>query len=255
MLKMCYYRNVFYLDARNKNMLTTPSHTKSITSRSDNYTSDIIKLTEQYVHEKLDGEGTGHDWWHIHRVRNLALAIAQTEQADLFVVELAALLHDIADWKFHHGDQEIGPQTARAWLLSHNVDLATINHVCTIIKDISFKGAHVATPMKSIEGQIVQDADRLDALGAIGIARCFAYGGSRNQVMYDPHQKPIMHANFEEYKNKSNITINHFYEKLLLLKDRLNTQAARTIAYERHKFMEQFLNQFFTEWNSEFISL
>lgn len=216
---------------------------------------DVIAQTEKYVQTLLMGEGTGHDWWHIHRVRNLALLIARNEKADSFIVELAALLHDIADWKFHNGDQELGPTTARSWLLSLNVDITTINHVCTIIKDISFKGARVATPMKSIEGEIVQDADRLDALGAIGIARCFAYGGSRHQVIYDPRTKPMMHASFEEYKEKSNITINHFYEKLLLLKDRMNTDTAKKIAHERHKFMELFLNEFFTEWNSEQLSL
>jgi len=218
-------------------------------------TQDIIAQTEKYVQSVLMNEGTGHDWWHIYRVRNLALTIARNEKADLFIVELAALLHDIADWKFHEGDQEIGPNTARTWLLSLNVETSIINHVCTIIKDISFKGARVSTPMKSIEGEIVQDADRLDALGAIGIARCFAFGGSRHQVIYDPHRKPIMHANFEEYKEKSTVTINHFYEKLLLLKDRMNTQTGKKIAYERHKFMEQFLNQFFTEWNSELLPL
>lgn len=216
---------------------------------------DIIAQTEQYVQKVLMGEGTGHDWWHIHRVRTLARTIAKNERANLFVVELAALLHDIADWKFHNGNQEIGPQTARAWLSSLHVDLADINHVCTIIKDISYKGAHVATPMKSLEGEIVQDADRLDALGAIGIARCFAFGGSRHQVIYDPSQKPIMHASFEEYQAKSNITINHFYEKLLLLKDRMNTVTGKKIAQERHTFMELFLNQFYTEWNGEFHQL
>lgn len=174
--------------------------------------------------------------------------IARGERADEFVVELAALLHDIADWKFHGGDENAGPDKARRWLESQHVDEPTIERVCQIIKTVSYKGAGVSTPMKTSEGMIVQDADRLDALGAIGIARTFAYGGHKGRAIYDPNEPPQMHETFEQYKNSQGHTINHFYEKLLLLKDRLNTQTAKKIAAARHKYMEDFLSQFFAEW-------
>lgn len=216
--------------------------------------SEVINSTEQFVKDKLEGEGTGHDWWHIHRVRNTALQIAKEEQANPFVLELAALLHDIADHKFHGGDEEIGPATARDWLNSLNVSNSVVNHVCEIIRDISFKGAKVDTPMETIEGKVVQDADRLDALGAIGIARAFAYGGHKNRELHNPNVKPVQHDSFEAYKKDAGPTINHFYEKLFLLKDRMNTETGLQLAEERHQYMKEFVQRFLVEWegNQEF---
>lgn len=194
------------------------------------------------------GEGSGHDWWHVYRVWKNAIHIGKQESVDIFVVELAALLHDVADWKFHDGNDEIGPQVAKDWLESLSVDEKVISHVCQIIKDISFKGAGVVTAMKTTEGMVVQDADRLDALGAIGIARTFAYGGSKNREMYNPDINPEMHTSFEQYKNSQGTSINHFYEKLLLLKELMNTATAKQIAEKRHAVMEDYLNQFYREW-------
>lgn len=211
--------------------------------------SEVINSTEQFVKDKLEGEGTGHDWWHIHRVRNTALQIAKEEQANPFVVELAALLHDIADHKFHGGDEEIGSTTAREWLSNLNADESVINHVCEITRDVSFKGAEVETPMKTIEGKVVQDADRLDAIGAIGIARAFAYGGHKGRELHNPDIKPESHDSFDSYKKSTGPTINHFYEKLFLLKDRMNTTSGRKLAEERHKFMKDFVNRFLGEWD------
>lgn len=218
---------------------------------SDLLKKDILRKTEQYVRERLQGEGSGHDWWHIHRVRNTALYIAQEEKADLFLVELDALLHDIADHKFHNGDETIGPKVASEWLEQVGADEHTILHVQQTIKDISFKGAGVATPMLSLEGKIVQDADRLDAIGAIGIARAFAYGGFKNRELYNPNISPKQHSSFEEYKKETGPTINHFYEKLFLLKDRMNTQTARRIAEHRHQYMIEFVNRFYAEWDGK----
>jgi uncharacterized protein len=211
----------------------------------------IIDQTATYIKEKLAGEGSGHDWWHVYRVWKNAIHIGKHEQVDLFVVELAALLHDIADWKFHDGNEEIGPQLSRTWLESLGVDEQVISHVSQIIQDISFKGAGVATRMKTTEGMVVQDADRLDALGAIGIARTFAYGGSKGREMYNPDLKPEQHDSFEQYKNSKGTSINHFYEKLLLLKERMNTGTAKAIAGKRHEVMEQFLQQFLLEWEGK----
>lgn len=208
----------------------------------------IITTTADHIRQKFAGEGSGHDWWHIFRVWKTATRIGEEEGADTFVVQLAALLHDIADWKFHDGDDEAGPRQARQWLESFGVDEPVIHHVCTIIKELSFKGAGVPTPMSTLEGQVVQDADRLDAIGAIGIARAFAYGGHKNRALYDPDAPPVLHASFEAYKSAKGTTVNHFYEKLLLLKDRMNTPAARRMAEERHAFMEEFLQRFFEEW-------
>jgi uncharacterized protein len=213
------------------------------------FQSIILKKTEEFVFHKLSGETTGHDWWHIDRVRKLSLYIAKKENADLYIIELAALLHDIADHKFHGGDESIGPKTAKDWLESLDVSSEIIEQICDIIATISFKGAKVNSLMKTKEGMIVQDADRLDALGAIGIARCFAYGGYKGNSLYDPNIKTIMHESFAQYKNSKTTSINHFYEKLLLLKDLMNTQTAKIIAEERHDFMQQFLNEFFKEWN------
>jgi uncharacterized protein len=179
------------------------------------------------------------------------LAIAREEGADLFIVDLAALLHDVADWKFADGDHTASPRAARRWLETLELGPGVIEHVEEIVAGLSFKGAGVATPMRSLEGQIVQDADRLDALGAIGIARAFAYGGHKGQAMHDPAIPPQMHATFDAYKTNVGTTINHFYEKLLLLKDRMNTSAGKRLAAERHAYMEQFLEQFFAEWQGQ----
>jgi uncharacterized protein len=209
---------------------------------------DLIARTAAFVEEKFTGEGSGHDWAHIRRVWLAARAFAQAEGADATVTELAALLHDIADWKFHHGDEEAGPRAARAWLLSQGADEALVARVEDIIREVSFKGAGVATPVGSLEGACVQDADRLDAIGAIGVARAFAYGGHKGRPLHDPAQPPVQHGTFAEYKSNGGPTINHFYEKLLHLRERLHTAAARRVADERHRFMEQFLAQFLNEW-------
>ncbi|MFH1611455.1 MAG: HD domain-containing protein [Patescibacteria group bacterium] len=208
----------------------------------------IIQRTAQYAKETLLGDGSGHDWWHVYRVWKSAINIAKEEQADLFIVEITALLHDIADYKLHGGDDSIGPRKAREWLESLSVDADVVDHVCKIIETMSFKGAGVESKMDTLEGKIVQDADRLDAIGAIGIARTFAYGGSKGREMYDPEVKPEMHASFDKYKNNSSPTINHFYEKLLLLKDLMNTETAKQIAKDRHEFMEGYLDEFYKEW-------
>jgi len=212
---------------------------------------EVLTKTASFVKQKLAGEGTGHDWWHIERVLNTALKIAREENADLFIVELGALLHDIADWKFNGGDENAGPDTARAWLMQLNVDEETVNYVCDIIKHISFKGAGVDSKMKTKEGQCVQDADRLDAMGAIGIARAFAYGGHKGRELHNPNIPPEKHDSFEQYKKSSGPTLNHFYEKLFLLKDLMNTPTGKRIADERHRFMEEYVQQFLREWNEK----
>ncbi len=211
----------------------------------------VINATADFARKTLEGEGSGHDWWHIHRVRENAMTIGREEGADLFIVELAALLHDIADWKFHDGDAEAGPRVAGEWLVKQGVDAAVIEHVCDIIRKLSFKGAGVNTDMPTLEGKVVQDADRLEAMGAMGVARCFAYGGHKSRPIYDPESQAKPHGSFEEYKKTSGSTINHFYEKLLLLKDRMQTPAGRRLAEGRHAFMETFLKQFFAEWEGK----
>ena len=208
----------------------------------------IVIQTADFMKSELTGEGSGHDWWHVYRVWKNAIQIAKHEEVDLFVVELAALLHDIADWKFNDGNEDIGPQLAREWLESLNVDETEIANVCQIIQDISFKGSGVVTNMKTPEGKIVQDADRLDAMGAIGIGRAFAYGGSKGREMYNPDLKPEKHNSFEQYKKSQGSSINHFYEKLLLLKELMNTDTAKKIAEKRHAVMLNYLNDFFQEW-------
>lgn len=212
---------------------------------------EIIEKTVEMVKEKFMGEGSGHDWWHIYRVWQNAKHIAQYERCNKEIVELGALLHDIADWKFNEGDEKAGGREARKWLQGLKVDEAVIRQVCYIIDNISFKGAGVKNAMETIEGKIVQDADRLDAIGAVGIARTFAYGGNKNREMYNPEVKPVLHQSFEEYKKSESHTINHFYEKLLLLKDMMNTERGKVIAKGRHKYMEGFLEQFYGEWNGE----
>jgi uncharacterized protein len=209
---------------------------------------DLIQRTAAHVRQQLEGDSSGHDWWHVWRVWQTARNLALEERADLKVVELAALLHDIADWKFAGGDETAGPAAARAWLEAAAVAEPTIVHVERIVADLSFKGAGVRTPMHSLEGQIVQDADRLDAIGAVGIARAFAYGGHNGRAMYDPAIQPEQHESFAAYKRNSGPTINHFYEKLLLLADRMNTPAAKRMAQERHAYIEEFLARFYREW-------
>lgn len=211
----------------------------------------LIPKTIAFVQQQLAGAEGGHDWFHIERVYKNALLIAQSENCDERVVKLGALLHDIADSKFHSGDETIGPRTAKLFLESENVAQATIEHVINIIENISFKGGNFQKTFHSKELDIVQDADRLDAIGAIGIARCFNYGGFKNRVLYDPEIAPNLQMSKEEYKASSSPTINHFYEKLLLLKDQMNTETGKRIAEERHLFMENFLGQFYSEWNGE----
>lgn len=211
----------------------------------------VIDKTILFVKEKLENAEGGHDWFHIERVYKNALLMAKEEDCDLTVVKLGALLHDIADSKFHDGDETIGPKTARAFLEVENVDEATIVHVINIIENISFKGGNFEKKFSSIELEIVQDADRLDAIGAIGIARCFNYGGFKNRALYNPAIAPKLNMSKEEYKNSESPTLNHFYEKLLLLKDKMNTETGKKIALERHKYMENFLSQFYAEWEGE----
>ncbi|MAD97697.1 MAG: phosphohydrolase [Flavobacteriaceae bacterium] len=215
--------------------------------------NQIIRKTIDFVKVELQSAEGGHDWFHIERVHKNALLIAQGEKADAFIIELAALLHDIADSKFHNGDESIGPRKASQFLQSESVSQEIIDQVVYIIQNMSFKNSLESKTAlnKSIEFQIVQDADRLDAIGAIGIARCFNYGGFKNRPLYDPDIKPNLNMDKESYKKSTAPTINHFYEKLLLLKDQMNTQTGRKIAQERHGYMEGFLNQFYAEWNGE----
>ncbi len=211
----------------------------------------IIDQTQDYVKKTLEGEGSGHDWWHVYRVWKMAQHIVKEEGADSFIVELAALLHDIADWKFNDGDVTAGSKVAREWLEKLKVQKDVINHICEIIEETSFKGAGVKFKMRTIEGMIVQDADRLDAIGAIGIARTFAYGGHKGKEIYNPNIKPELHNTFEQYQKSVGPTINHFYEKLLLLKDLMNTTSAKKIARERHKYMKSYLDRFYKEWDGK----
>jgi len=211
-------------------------------------TSDLINKTIAFVKEKLNDAEGGHDWFHIERVYKNALLIAKDTDCDLLVVQLGALLHDIADSKFHNGDETIGPKTARLFLESENVAEDTIQHVVNIIENISYKGGNFEKSFHSAALDIVQDADRLDAIGAIGIARAFNYGGFKNRSLYNPEIAPVTNMSKEDYKKNNAPTINHFYEKLLLLKDKMNTETGKQIAAERHHFMETFLAQFYAEW-------
>jgi len=211
---------------------------------------NILKTIE-FVKKTLNQAEGGHDWWHIYRVHKMALSLAKNQEVDLEVVELGALLHDIADSKFHDGDESIGPQKAREFLQSIHIDQNTIKHVELIIQNISFKGGKHTQTFKSKELDIVQDADRLDAIGAIGIARAFNYGGYKGRELYNPNIKPNLEMSSREYKKSQAPTLNHFYEKLLLLKDRLNTPQAKSVAQKRHEFMLNFLDEFYKEWNAE----
>lgn len=211
----------------------------------------LIDKTILFVKNELKEAEGGHDWFHIERVYKNALLIAATESCNLTVVKLAALLHDIADSKFHGGDEAVGPAKARTFLTSLAVEEVIIDHVVKIIENISFKGGTTEKLFTSIELDIVQDADRLDAIGAIGIARTFNYGGFKNRTLYDPAIAPLTNMTKEAYKNSTAPTLNHFYEKLLLLKDLMNTKTGRKLAEERHRFMEQFLARFYAEWEGE----
>lgn len=213
--------------------------------------SQIIESTKSFVKEQLkDAEG-GHDWFHILRVFNNAQLISKNEPVDELVVALGALLHDIADSKFHGGDETVGPAMARKFLFKHDVDSIAIEHVVKIIANISFKGGNETQEFRSPELDVIQDADRLDAIGAIGIARCFNYGGFKNRTIFDPAILPNMTMTKDEYKASKSPTINHFYEKLLLLKDKMNTKTGRRIATARHIYMEQYLEQFYAEWDGQ----
>ncbi|GAB3727471.1 HD domain-containing protein [Hymenobacter agri] len=215
-------------------------------------TNDLIAATAAHMEKLFSGEGSGHDWAHIRRVWLMARRLATASPgADTTVTELAALLHDIADWKFHEGDYEAGPRAARAWLHSQGADENLIQRVETVIREVSFKGLGVATPVSSLEAALVQDADRLDAIGAVGIARAFAYGGHKGRPLHDPAVPPVVHDSFASYQKNTAPTINHFYEKLLHLQDRLNTDAARAVAAGRHAYMEDFVARFLAEWDGE----
>ena len=208
----------------------------------------MIDKTKEFVKNKLYGEGSGHDWFHIERVYNLAKYIAKKENADSFIVEMTALLHDIDDWKFSNTN-ETKTTVTENFLQSINIDDDSFKKIIKIIQTMSFKGGVVDSTQHTIEGKVVQDADRLDAIGAIGIARTFAYGGNKNRIMYDPAINPIDFNSLNEVKNTENHTINHFYEKVLKLKDLMNTNTAKELAERRHKFMETFLDEFYYEWN------
>ncbi|MXV49565.1 HD domain-containing protein [Pedobacter sp. HMF7647] len=212
---------------------------------------EVISKTVGFVKETLKHAESGHDWWHIQRVWNTSKHLAELENADMLIVELAALLHDIADSKFNGGNEEIGPRKAGEFLNAIHVNEDVIQHVQKIILNMSFKASLGTVEFHSKELAVVQDADRLDAIGAIGIARAFTYGGFKNREIYNPEIKPNLTMSKEEYKNSSAPTINHFYEKLLLLKDKMNTETGKKLARERHAFMEQYLQQFYAEWEGE----
>jgi uncharacterized protein len=237
-----------------QNIVETMTETTAIENEKE-----IIAKTVDFVKNMLQDAEGGHDWWHINRVWSLAKTIAEKEAgANIFIVELAALLHDIADSKFHGGDETIAPQKAADFLATLGIESEIIAHVVDIIKNMSFKNSLETTaerngqqPFDSLELRIVQDADRLDAIGAVGIARAFNYGGFKNREIYNPNILPDLNLSKEGYKNSTAPTINHFYEKLLLLKDKINTPTAKIMAAQRHEFMEQFLTQFYREWQGE----
>jgi uncharacterized protein len=212
--------------------------------------AEIVEKTRAFIERKFKNENSGHDYWHILRVWKLAKHIGQKEKGvNMFVVELGAFLHDIADWKFHD-DPGAGPKATRIWLESIKVDEDIITKVEDIVRNVSYKGAHVKNKL-SREGQIVWDADKLDAIGAIGIARCFFFGGYAGHVLYDPEEKPTLHTTFEEYKKMKGSSITHFYEKLLLLKDKMYTKTGKELAQHRHEYIENFLEEFYTEWEGK----
>ncbi|WP_319242784.1 HD domain-containing protein [uncultured Propionivibrio sp.] len=211
----------------------------------------LVERVAARIESRFAGEGSGHDWHHIRRVWRLAQALAREEGANVDIAELGALVHDIADWKFHGGDESVGPREAERLLREEGASEAVIAPVVDIVATISFKGAGVATPMRSLEGACVQDADRLDALGAIGIARCFAYGGHAGRPLHDPAVPPVQHATAQAYKSAKGTSLNHFHEKLFLLKDRMNTASGRRLAEARHAYMADFVARFLQEWESD----
>ncbi len=230
-------------------MKRTRSGRRTMCQMADEREKYVLQKTESMVRDRLKGESSGHDWWHIHRVRNNAARIAAEEDgADAYIIELASLLHDISDWKFNGGDDDASSRIAEEWLGGLEVPEQIIREVCATISGVSFKGSGVNTVPSTLEGMIVQDADRLDAMGAIGIARAFAYGGKAGREIFDPSEEPHMHLTFDDYKRNRGHTINHFYEKLLLLRDRMNTEAGRRIAAGRHDFMLAFIVRFKGEW-------
>ncbi len=214
-------------------------------------TKYIIQKTTDYVKDTLMGESSGHDWWHVFRVWKIATNICKVENADLLIVELSALLHDIGDWKFYDGDVFVGPRMAKEWLSQFDMDEDIINKIAFIISNMSSRSLIEDTADLCLEGKIVQDADRLDAMGAMGIARTFAYGGKKSKVLYDPRIKPQKFKTFTDYINNTSPSINHFYEKLLLLKNEMHTDFAKKLAIGRHDFLEQFLDRFLKEWEGE----
>jgi uncharacterized protein len=214
----------------------------------DEARSRIVETTRAHVRQALAGDPSGHDGWHVERVWRMARLIGEREGADPFVVELAALLHDVADWKMHGGDLDIGPRRAREWLESLGAEPAVVERVSGIVRGVSFKGAGVPDAPLPLEGRVVRDADRLDAIGAIGIARAFAYGGHRGRPLHDPERAASPHDSFEAYRDGTGATLHHFHEKLLLLRDRMETTTGREIAVGRHEFMERFLERFAAEW-------
>lgn len=212
----------------------------------------LIEKTMAFVKQQLSDAEGGHDWFHTQRVYNNALLIAKHEKVDTLLVSLAALLHDVADSKFHNGDESIGPKLAREFLFKHNVDSQIIEHVVNIIENISFKNSlEKGKSFHSSELEVVRDADRLDAIGAIGIARCFNYGGFKKRAIYNPDIKPNLNMSKDEYKKSTAPSINHFYEKLLLLKDQMHTKTGKSLALKRHEFMENYLSQFYDEWDGK----
>ena len=213
------------------------------------YRKKVLLKTIEYVRGAMPPDSTGHDWWHVYRVWKNALKIASYEEgADKYIVQLGALLHDIADYKFNGGDELAGGRIATKYLKRAGASEETISRTCHIVDNVSYKGAKVKNAMKSIEGKIVQDADRLDAIGAIGIARAFAYGGMRGNLIFEPKIRPVYHKSFDEYKSSQSTTINHFYEKLFLLRGRMNTKTGKRLAKERDAYMREYLKQFLKEW-------
>ena len=210
---------------------------------------NLVERVAGHIQSRFLSESSGHDWYHIKRVWQLTRQIAAQEGANSEIAELGALVHDIADWKFHGGDESLGPREAERLLIEEGAPPDVIAPVVDIVATISYKGAGVSTAMQTLEGRCVQDADRLDAIGAIGIARCFAYGGHAGRLMYDPNEPPVMHQTAEAYKAAKGTSLNHFYEKLFLLKERMNTPSGRALAEARHQFMEDFVARFLDEWN------
>lgn len=212
---------------------------------------EVLDRARDFVREEMSADASGHDWWHIYRVATMAKRLATECGADVFVCELAALLHDVGDYKLRGPSGEAESAIAGRWMEANGIAADVVAHICSIIDSMSFKGAGVKSAMTTLEGQCVQDADRLDAIGAIGIARTFAYGGSKGQAMHDPDLMPRMHQTVEEYRTSRTSSVNHFHEKLLLLKDLMNTEPAKRLAEERHEYMRLFLSQFHAEWNGE----